>query len=118
MAKLPNCENAVADIKKFTEYCLDVDHDTGGPKAQAFRDVLGITLADAEFLRAVVLDAARTMEAVPKGTNDYGDKYEITFKMTGLNGNAAMVQTGWIVRAGEPGPWMTSCYITRAKKPT
>ena len=51
MAKLPNRNNAVVSLEKFTEYLLNPEHPTGRHKARVFKAALGLTLENAEFLR-------------------------------------------------------------------
>ena len=46
--KLPNAENAVVDIAKLRDYCLDPNHPEGKHKARIFMEKLGITKKDAE----------------------------------------------------------------------
>ena len=49
--KLPNADQAVVDIAKLRDYCLNPLHPVGKHKARVFRSALGFTIDDAERLR-------------------------------------------------------------------
>jgi hypothetical protein len=49
--KLPNAENAIVDIAKIRDYCLNPDHPEGKHKARVFLNKLGVTKSDADHLR-------------------------------------------------------------------
>jgi hypothetical protein len=66
--KLPNAENAVVDIAKIRDYCLNPDHPEGKHKARIFLAKLGITRNDADRLRQLIFDGilvADTTEESP-----------------------------------------------------
>jgi hypothetical protein len=56
--KLPGGADAVVDIAKLRDYCLSPVHPRGRHKARVFAAVLGLTQADADFLREELLSAA------------------------------------------------------------
>jgi hypothetical protein len=60
---LPYAENAVVDIRKLRDYCLNPDHDEGKHKAQLFSSILGVTADDAENLRQLLFEVVKTQEA-------------------------------------------------------
>ena len=55
--RLPYAELAVVDVAKLRDYGLDMAHPRGKHKAKVFKSRLGLTADDAEFLRAVLLEA-------------------------------------------------------------
>jgi len=59
----PNGDLAVVDIEKLRDYCLNPLHVKGKHKARVFNAALGMTESDAERLRDILLDVARTHEA-------------------------------------------------------
>lgn len=61
---LPNGENAVVDIRKLRDYCLNPDNPRGSNKARVFSAALGLMVAEAEGLRVKLLEVARTGDAV------------------------------------------------------
>ena len=70
MARLPNSEQAVLDLRKIEDYCLDPAHPRGRHKARIFRGALGVTRSDAAWLRSLLLDGARNGEAIELVTDD------------------------------------------------
>jgi len=108
--KLPNPDLAVVDIVKLRAYCLSPTHPRGRHKARMFSEVLGMSAADAEELRAFLLSAAGMREAVAAGEDRYGVRYLVDFPVMRA-GRRAMVRSAWIVRAGETFPRLTSCYV-------
>ncbi len=107
---LPHANHAVVDIRKLRNYCLDITHDEGKHKARVFLSALGLTIDDAESLRAILLDVAKTHLAAPGFRDDYGQRYTIDFWLE-WDGNRARVRSGWIIEHGSTIPRLTSCYI-------
>jgi hypothetical protein len=44
---IPNADNAVVDIRKLRDYCLNSEHDDGKHKARLFSSSLGMTADNA-----------------------------------------------------------------------
>lgn len=110
MAKLPNSENAVVEVRKLRDYCLSPDHPRGKHKARVFASALGFTAEDSEELRQALLSAAVSEEAAPAGEDEYGKRYVLDFEMSTEAGSAT-VRSGWIIRSGEDFPRFTSCWV-------
>ncbi len=79
--KLPNGGDAIIDLVKLRDYCLSPSHVRGRHKARIFSSVLGLTQADAEFLRERLLNAAKTEHAVESDSDDYGQRYTVDFTL-------------------------------------
>lgn len=110
MAKLPNSEDAVVEVRKLRDYCLSPEHPRGRHKARVFASALGLTVEDSEELRRALLSAAVSGEAVPAEEDEYGQRYMLDFRMsTGIG--SATVRSGWIVRSGEGFPRFTGCWV-------
>jgi hypothetical protein len=60
---IPHADRAIVDIRKPRDYCLNPAHDEGQRKARVFAAALGLTVADAEALRAILLEVVQTHEA-------------------------------------------------------
>lgn len=110
MSKLPNPDQAVVPIEKFTGYVLNPEHPVGKNKARVFKSALGLTLDDASLLQDKVRQVATTHDAVEQGRNSYGRRFVIDFEMTTDVGTTT-VRSAWIVRNGEDFPRLTSCYV-------
>ncbi len=112
---LPNGENAIVDIRKLHNYCLNPDNPRGSNKARVFAATLGVTAAEAEFLREKLLDAAQTNEVSLGELDMYGQRYTMDFEMiTGVG--TAFVRSGWIILHGENNPRLTTCYVLKRKR--
>jgi hypothetical protein len=108
--KLPNFEQAVVEIAKLRDYSLNPMHDVGKHKARVFQAALGVTIADADWLRERVLEAAHNSEAVAEPKSVFGEKYIIDVLL--MRGErSATVRTSWIVEHGKDFPRLTSCYV-------
>jgi hypothetical protein len=108
--KLPNPDQAVVSLSKLRDYCLNPIHPKGRHKARVFASALGLFLGDAEFLRVILLRAARSAEAIPTLRDEFGQRYIIDFHMAGPKGEAT-IRSGWIILWGEDFPRFLSCYV-------
>jgi hypothetical protein len=112
--KLPNAENAVVDIAKLRDYCLNPDHPKGKHKARVFQEKLGIVKEDAEQLRQAILEAILTADATEQEPTEYGRRFTVDFQASRPEGqfimSTAWVRTGWIVRVDEDFPRLTTCF--------
>ncbi len=110
MAKLPNPQDAVVDVRKLRDYCLSPQHPRGRHKARVFAAALGLTAEDAEDLREALLSAAHSQEAVFTDKDQYGERYVLDFEMK-TDVGTAVVRSGWIVRREEGFPKLTTCWV-------
>ena len=109
--RLPGGERAVVELAKLTDYCLDQTHPRGRHKARVFAARVGFTRAEAGLLRAELLRAAAIATTAAEGVADgHGHRFVLDLEVTGPKGTGT-VRSGWIVRAGEDFPRLTSCYL-------
>jgi len=102
------------DIRKLSEYCLNPDSPKGHNKARVFASALGLTRRDADSLRRALLAAVRERDATPTEADEYGRRYTVDFPLETAAGRR-QVRSGWIVRAGEDFPRLTTCYVITTK---
>jgi hypothetical protein len=76
---IPNAENAVVDIRKLRDYCLNSAHDDGKHKARLFSSILSITADDAEALRPILLEVVTMHEAQLGRQDEFGQRYPLDF---------------------------------------
>mgnify|MGYP000586050513 CR=1 FL=1 len=107
---LPNAEQAVVEIQKLREYCLNPDHPRGKHKARVFESALGLTREDAEQLRSALLTAIREEKAEQLFEDEYGTRYRLDFQMD-VDSSRAEISSIWIVRLDETFPKLVTCYI-------
>jgi len=112
---LLNADNAVIHMDKFINYALNTEHPIGKHKAYVFRDVLGYTISTAESLVIKIRDGIYKFPATFKGSDNFGDKYEIIMEIEGVNGRTSLVVTCWIIDSGSDIPRLTSVYIPKKR---
>ncbi len=108
--QLPNRQRAIVDIRKLRDYCLDPNSPKGRSKARVFRSALGLTQSDATFLRDALLRAASESPCVLGERDEFGQRYSVDFEMRTLHGTRR-IRSGWIVKAKEDFPTLTTCYV-------
>jgi len=106
---IPNGENANVDIRKLYNYSLNTAHRVGGHKARLFAAKLGIEQQDANELRHILLEAAKSHDAEIGELDDHRQRYRIDFTLTWRN-KQALVRSGWIIRSNENFPRLVTCY--------
>ncbi len=74
MARLPNCEQALLDILKLEDHCLNPQHSRGRHKARVFRESLSLTRRDAPWLRSALLAAVKSAEATELESDAFGTR--------------------------------------------
>jgi len=114
--KLPNAENAVVDIAKLRDYCLNPNHPEGKHKARVFREKLGIGITDAELLRTWILEAILTEEAREQKPTAYGRRFVVDFNRRVDEQfqyvlSLMTIRSAWIIRNDEEFPRLTTCFI-------
>ncbi|MGQ0686146.1 DUF6883 domain-containing protein [Bradyrhizobium sp.] len=107
---LPNADDAILDIRKIEDYCLNPLHARGRHKARVFREALDLTRADSAWLRDTLLAAARTARVSPAGQDAWGAywRFDTTIRR---QDKSAVVGTVWIVRTGNVVPVFMTCWV-------
>ncbi|MBX3295386.1 MAG: hypothetical protein KF762_06715 [Acidobacteria bacterium] len=78
--RVPNADKAVVDMRKLTNYCLDMSNEVGANKARVFTSALGIAKEDAFLLRALLKNAVRENEAELGRFDEFGQRYIVDFE--------------------------------------
>lgn len=107
---LPNFRNAILDIRKLRDYCLNSEHFRGGHKARVFRAALAIDDSDAVWLRQEILQALPDIHAAHTKTDYFGLHYSAKITLT-RQSRTAVVITKWIIRHGEDFPRFLSAWV-------
>ena len=106
---IPNSENAVVDIRKLRDYCLNSEHDDGKHKARLFASMLGMTAVHAEELRQTLLGVVKVQEAQLGRQDEFGQRYTLDFIIEWQN-RSATLRSGWIIEHDSEIPKLTTCY--------
>ena len=107
---LPNVDRAILDLREVEDYCLSPSHPRGRHKARMFRQASGLHQEDAAWLRAALLEAAATREAVPVTTDAWGTYWQLDVIIRGHR-KPAVVRTLWILRTGEDLSRLVTCWV-------
>jgi hypothetical protein len=108
--KIPNAENAIFDIGKLRDYCLNSVHGKGKCKARVFVSALGVKQADALWLRGEILRRLPFAAAVQQIEDVWGVRYAVDMEIT-HNAKSAMVRTIWIILRGDYRPRFVTCRV-------
>ncbi len=106
---IPNAENAIVDIRKLRDYCLNPEHKDGKHKARLFASILGMTADDAAELRQILLEVVQVQEARLGREDDFGQRYTLDFAILWHN-REAILRSGWIIEPDSEIPKLTTCY--------
>ena len=106
---IPHADRAVVDMRKLCDYCLNPLHDEGQHKARLFVTALGMTAAEAEDLRTLLLQAVQTIDAQVGRRDAYGQRYTVDFLLEWRN-KRTMVRSGWIIEHDSDTLHLTTCY--------
>ncbi|MFO8039800.1 MAG: hypothetical protein R6U67_10160 [Sodalinema sp.] len=106
--KLPNGDRAQLG-NKIDDYCLNSNHSKGQHKARLFASRLGITRNNSEILKKAIYHAAIFENAILRKTNEYGQHYNIKFRLT-TDFGSSLILAAWIIRSDENFPRLTNCY--------
>ena len=106
---IPNAENAVVDIRKLRDYCLNPEHDDGKHKARLFSSILRMMPDNAEELRQILLEVIQTHEAQLGRRDGFGQRYTLDFTIEWQN-RSATLRSGWIIEHDSEIPRLTTCY--------
>ena len=107
--KLPTADQAIIDAAKFHGYLLSATHPAGRFKAKFFGR-LGYGADQWGQLEADLRGQHLAEDARLVDSTAYGQKYEIRAIRKGPSGQADLVVSVWIVRAGEDSPRFVTAY--------
>ena len=110
MPKLPNADIAIIELTKLCDYCLSPQHPRGRHKARRFKDLLGLTAKDADWLKQKLLAGVAIQPAEKQEIDSFGNRWRVDIPLT-RQGKSVVVRTGWILRAGEIEPRLITCWI-------
>ena len=108
--RLPNADQAILDIRKIENYCLNPLHPRGRHKARVFREALNLERGDAAWLRDVLLAATRSTAASTIAADTWGTHWRLDAAVTRQN-KRAVIRSIRIVRTGESRPMFVTCRV-------
>lgn len=108
--RLPNADQAMVDLGKLREYCLNPLHPEGRHKARVFRAALDIGPEDAEWLRQAIIAAIQKADIIRAELTPFGWRYDVDVELIHKDRSTG-VRTGWIVRQAEGIPRLATCFV-------
>jgi hypothetical protein len=108
--KIPHADRAEVSLRKLRDYCLNPLHGEGKHKARVFASALGMTAADAELLRVLLLEGVRLHETQAGYLDAYGQRYTVDVPVE-WQGKRAIIRSGWLLEHGSDVPRLTSCFV-------
>lgn len=108
---LLNAKHAVIDPKKIASYALNSDHPVGGNKARVFESALGYNPSNAGVLVSRVQQGVLSNPAELGLYDSFGQRLSVDVPIIGVNGETAIVRTGWIYETDSLVPRMTTLYV-------
>ncbi|MDW5597310.1 hypothetical protein VSS74_23385 [Conexibacter stalactiti] len=112
---LPRAAEAYGIEAKVTAYCLNLDHEIGGPKAQGFLRILGIGLEDADHLVTELRDGVQVARISDVRDNTpFGILCEVRVPVRGLRerrDRIVAITTSWELRDADDRPRLVTAYI-------
>lgn len=112
---MPNLEKAVIPPKKIIGYSLNPEHPTGKDKARVLMKALGFTKDDAGYFSDKLLQGLPDGEIVKSSESEHGKKWTVYIKVQGKNERIEQVKTGWIYRAMDDFPSLTTAFLVGKK---
>lgn len=110
MTNLPNAQNAIIELTKLRDYCLSSEHPRGRHKARVFREALGVSVDDAEWLRQKLYEGIQSHSAEKQEIDSFGDRWRVDLPLTRQT-KSVVVRTGWIIKTGEQFPRLITCWV-------
>ncbi len=111
---LPRAAEAVGVRRKLATYSLALGHDSGGPKAYLFKQLLGITLADVDHLVAEIECGVLDEPVTRVWEIPYGQRCQVLIPVRGVGiqqTSVMVVTTGWLLRYVGDQPRLVTAYI-------
>lgn len=107
--KIPNAEQAIIDIRKLRDYCLNPQHNKGKHKARLFSSMLGMNSNDAETFRNILLEVVKRHDAELADKDARGQRYTLDFILE-WQGKQATIRSGWIIETNSDIPKLTTAF--------
>lgn len=113
--KLPSAENVILPEGKFTKYLFDGVNQKGLAKGKAITSRLGYDKTNWREFQKEIREKAGVYPAIPKGRDQYGQRFEQKMVIYGKYGTPANVVIGWNQRP-DGSVSLSSAYIKEVKK--
>jgi hypothetical protein len=101
------------DPRKLTEYALNPDHPHGLHKAWLFNKILGYTKENYQILKNQIEARALSSETIAGKADQRGQRYTVDIVIKGIEGQNAVVRTGWLVAPDSNEARLTTLFVRK-----
>ena len=113
---LPGYEFAVIPEGKLRGYALNPEHETGKHKARVFRSALGFQQQDWRLLHDQIMEGLPESEAILRNETAKWQNWTVPILVPGRNSRRGYVTTGWVVKADNERPQLTTAYVEDSQR--
>lgn len=106
-------ESIRIDPRKLTHYALNSESPLGKHKAVLFARLLGFTRDNYPLLLAQLEQAAMQSVVTLHSEDSHGARFTADIPVKGIEGQEAMIRTGWILPHGSREAHLTTLYVKR-----
>ena len=106
-------DQIVINTRKLTHYALDPNSPYGKHKAILFEAVLGFTAENYTALIEQLETKSLPAEAVYHSEDQFGKRYSVDVTVEGIQGQQAIVRTGWLVPPESKTAYLATLYVKR-----
>lgn len=112
---LPRAAEAIGVREKLIGYSLDITHESGGPKARGFEQILGIAISHVDYVEEAIMAGILTASVQTVRDNRlHGFNCLVEFPLSGIGRKATRMvdlRTTWeLVSAASP-PRLVTAYL-------
>lgn len=111
---LPRAAEALGVRVKLATYSLDLDHERGGPKAQGFKRILGITIEEVSYLEGAIQTGVMVVPVSSvRDKSPWGMNCVVMVPVRGLgekSDRVVNVRTAWRLAGPGAPPQLASAY--------
>lgn len=112
--KLANCENAVVDQTKVTDYLLNPKHPYGASKAQFFTG-FGFCIERWEEMAELLKEHGGSHEISTMRETGFGLRYSVDGELNAPDGRHPNIRTVWQMDEGTVVPRLITAYPLETK---
>lgn len=106
-------EQVIIDPRKLTHYALALNSPYGRHKAILFESLLGFTQENYTILLKQLEDKALEAEATFHSEDEFGKRYQADIMIEGIEGQQAVVRTGWLVPPASRQAHLVTLYVRK-----
>ena len=106
---------SIADAK-YTGYLFNPNNTEGYAKGKAFTSRLGYDINNYKELDKLIRSNIGKFPVIYKGSNKFGEKFEVNMVVKGLTGKQAKVKIGIMVDKDKDIPKLTTAFIDKLKE--